>query len=167
MKIILFNASSIDGIIARKNGNEDFLSDENWNEFCKLVINKKCLILSRRAYETTKNYNISLFDKVTKIVVSKKQKIKLAKGWIYASSPKNAIEIAKSKRYKETIFTAGEKLNNCFLHQNLIDELIINLEPVIAGKGIRIFSEKFNKKLKLIKSKKLDKVIIQLHYKLK
>lgn len=167
MKIILFNASSIDGIVARKNGSEDFLSDENLDEFCRLVIKTKCLIMSRKAYETTKNYNISLFEKVTKIVVSKKQKIKLANGWVYAGSPKDAIKIAKSKGHKETIFTAGEKLNNCFLHQNLIDELILNLEPVIVGKGIRIFSGKFNKKLKLIKSKKLDKGIIQLHYKLK
>ena len=35
MKIILYMAQTMNGIIARENYNEDFLSDINWKVFCQ------------------------------------------------------------------------------------------------------------------------------------
>ena len=37
MKVILYMAMSLNGYIARENGDEDFLSHENWNTFCELA----------------------------------------------------------------------------------------------------------------------------------
>lgn len=166
MKVILYNAISLDGIVARKDGREDFISNETWLETCRLSKKVKCLILSRKAYGAIMSwkFDMSSFENVTKIIVSKEQKIKLNQGEIYAGSPKAALKIAKSMGFKEVLFSAGEKLNNVFLKENLIDEMIINVEPIIVGEGIRIFSNKFNKRLRLVKTKKLKKGIIQLYY---
>ena len=48
----------------------------------------------------------------------------------------------------------------------LVDEIVINIEPYVLGRGIKIFSEEtFENKLQLIKVTKLNG-IVQLHYKI-
>jgi riboflavin biosynthesis pyrimidine reductase len=68
---------------------------------------------------------------------------------------------------KSVLLTGGGKLNSSFLRNNLVDEILLNINPVLLGKGIKIFSEdQFEKNLKLVAVKKLSSSIVQLHYKL-
>lgn len=54
MKVTLFMAMSLNGIIARKNGDEDFLSSNNWNSFSELVKTFKNFIIGRKTFEAVK-----------------------------------------------------------------------------------------------------------------
>ena len=67
-------AMSLNGIIARSNGDEDFLSVVDWENFSELTEKTGCLITSRKTYENVKNWNDKSFDDINaiKIVVSKK-----------------------------------------------------------------------------------------------
>jgi len=57
-------------------------------------------------------------------------------------------------------------LNSAFMKAGLVDEIVINIEPYVLGRGIKIFSEEtFENKLQLIKVTKLNG-IVQLHYKI-
>lgn len=160
-------AQTINGIIAREDYKEDFLSDKNWDAFVKLVEKIGCFIIGRKTYEEVKkldDYNYEDIDS-KKIVVSDKQ-IKLDKNYVLANSPKDALKKASDMGFKEIIVTGGSTLNASFIKENLIDEIILNVEPVILGMGIKLFREgNFESKLKFIDSKKISKDIIQLHYK--
>ncbi|PIP24236.1 MAG: deaminase, partial [Candidatus Nealsonbacteria bacterium CG23_combo_of_CG06-09_8_20_14_all_37_18] len=47
-----------------------------------------------------------------------------------------------------------------------IDEIFIDIEPIILGKGIPLFRDKdFKRNLKLVGQKKISESEIQLHYK--
>lgn len=51
---------------------------------------------------------------------------------------------------------------------NLIDEIYLDIEPIILGTGIKLFvNAEFEAKLQLMGIKKLSKDEVQLHYKVK
>jgi dihydrofolate reductase len=162
-------ASTLNGIIARSNGDEDFLSHDNWKEFSKLAKKHGCFIVGRKTYQAVKKWKDYNFDSINakRIIVSKNSKLKLNENYILASSPKNAINKATKLGMKSVLLTGGGKLNSSFLRNNLVDEILLNINPVLLGKGIKIFSEdQFEKNLKLVAVKKLSSSIVQLHYKL-
>ncbi len=161
---------SLNGIIARKNGDEDFLSHDNWNSFSELVKHFQNFIIGRKTFEAVKKwnegYNFDDFKDATKVVVSSDQNYKLDDGYILASNPQKALEILKKNGFNKVLITGGSGLNSSFVKASLIDEVILNVESVIVGEGIPLFySNDFDLNLKLVDVKKLSNDIVQLHYK--
>lgn len=165
MKVKLYMAITTNGIIARETGEEDFLSDLNWECFRKLAEEIGCFIIGRKTYDAVKKWKDFSFDeiKAKKIVVS--QKALEIQGYLPVKSPKEAIEKAKSEGFETVLLTGGSELNSSFMRERLVNEIILNVEPVVLGRGIRLFAEAdFEAKLKLIDVKKLEDGIIQLYY---
>lgn len=162
-------AMSLNGMIASKDGNEDFLSETNWKSFGELAKQHGCFIAGRRSYELVQkwpDYNYSSIDAKLKIIVSKNNDLKLQVPFIRANSPMNAIEIAETQNISSAILVGGSINNSAFITDNLIDEVIINIEPVIIGEGVPIFSEgEFSRSLSFIGSTKIDNDILQVKYK--
>jgi len=155
MKITLFMVMSSNGIIARKNGDEDFLNHDNWNSFSELVKQFQNFVIGRRTFEAVKKwnegYNFDDFKDTIKVVVSNDQNYKLDKGYTLALNPKEALKILKENRFNKILIAGGSGLNSSFAKDNLIDEIILNIEPVIIGKGIPLFSSNdFDLNLKLV-----------------
>lgn len=168
MKVTLWMAVSLNGIIATPDNKEDFLSHENWNEFVNAVQKRGCLVWGRKTYELVREWPESYlkpFSDITKIVLTTDKNYKLDVGFTLANSPQEAIRILENKGFKETILTGGSTNNSTFAELDLIDEIILNIEGVIVGQGIPLFKP-INKELplKLISTKKVSDNIIQVHY---
>ncbi len=166
MKVILYMAQTINGVIARGNYKEDFLSHVNWREFVKLAEEIGCFIVGRKTYEEVQKWKEYNFDKVKaqKIIVSRDKKFNISGGYILANSPKDTLDQASKLGFSKVLLTGGGTLNSSFMKAGLVDEIIINIEPFVLGRGIRIFfDETFENKLKLTEVKKLNG-IVQLHY---
>ncbi|KKP67742.1 MAG: Dihydrofolate reductase region [Candidatus Moranbacteria bacterium GW2011_GWE1_35_17] len=168
MKATLFMAISINGFVARLNGDEDFLSNENWK--CLLSYAKKYehLIWGRKTYEAVKSwggdYLESLKD-ISIIVVSKNNKSFSEKNVTVCQSPQEAIKIIKGRKYKKAFLSGGPSLNSSFAEAGLIDEVILNCNPAIISDGINLFSKgDFELNLKFEKVDEFSSGIIQLHY---
>jgi len=70
------------------------------------------------------------------------------------------------KEFETIILTGGGKLNGAFMKEGLVDEIYLDVEPTVFGKGIPLFGDAdFEAKLQLIGTKKLSDNEIQLHYK--
>ena len=81
-------------------------------------------------------------------------------------SPKDALDILKKDKFSKALVAGGGTLNTSFIKENLVDEIIIDVEPKILGKGIKLFSDDdFESNLELIRTKKLSNNEIQLRYK--
>ncbi len=168
MKVILFMAMSANGIIARENNEEDFLSNYGWKVLCELANEHKSFIWGRKTYEIVqtwpKKYFTSEIVEAKKIIISSQPNLSLAAGYELSPSPEAAISKLSSYGFKSTILTGGATLNSAFAKEGLIDEVLINIEPIIIGSGIPLFSlEKFDLPLKIINSREIGGVI-QLHY---
>lgn len=170
MRVILFMAMSLNGIIADSSGTEDFLSDDNWKIFCKIVNKTGYLVWGRKTYENIKSWNSKYLKtlKCKKIILSKNKNLRFSNKYdILINSPEEAIKYAEKEGAKEIILAGGASTNLSFIKKGLIDNIILNIEPVIIGEGIPLLGKnKLKINLKLIKSKKLSNNLIQLHYKI-
>ena len=170
MKITLFMTISVNGIIARENGDEDFLSDNNWNSFVEVVQEAGCVIWGRKTYEIVlSNYGekyLNTIKDVKKVVVSTDLSFRVQDGIILVKSPEEAIESLRKLGFNSAVVSGGSSLNSSFVKENLINEIILNVEPVVVGKGIPLFSsQEFDLKLSEPKIENFVDGIIQLKYK--
>ena len=163
MKIILYMAMTANWYIARQN-NETPWSNEERESFSEKVKEAKNLIIGRKTFELMEKEEE--FQKIWNpfvIVISKEKK----DNFNFVNSPEKALELLKEKGFTQGLIAGGGILNSLFLQKGLIDEIYLDIEPYIFGKGIKLFAENdFETKLELLSTKQLSKNTIQLHYKI-
>ncbi len=161
-------AQTVNGYIAKEN-DETPWSEVIWDSYYKTSKQFKAIIIGRRTYELMKEADE--FKKIgnpfTVILSRKLSKIFTANlNFTVAKSPKEAVELLKAKNFKEALVGGGSKLNASFMKENLVDEIILDIEPLIFGIGIKLFSDsEFEAKLNLFNVQKLSDSIVRLHYK--
>lgn len=167
MKVILSMAVSANGIIATNDGEEEFLSDETWNRFVERAKEIGCVVWGRKTYDAVMSYDQRYIDDikdVKKIVVSKSNLL-LSDTCFVAASPKDAIKQLETQGFENILISGGATLNSEFAKLNLIDEIILDINPVIVGSGIPLFlPSDFELKLKLKETKKIEGNNIELVY---
>ena len=170
MKVILTMAISANGIIATKNGSEDFLSHANWVQFVKLAKRVGCFIWGRKTYEAVIKWEgdyLKDLEGVKKIIISGSN-IDLKAGFELAHSPEEALGVLENEGFKEAIITGGATINSEFAKRGLIDEVIFDVNPSILGNGIPVFQpEDFELKLEFIDAEKISDGIVELRYMVK
>lgn len=163
MKTTLYMAMSLNGFIAKENDDTPW-SKTVWNNYYKIAREFKAVVLGRRTYEIMKKVNE--FEKIGNpfIVVVTRENIANNSNFVFVSSPKEALKILKEKGFTNIMIGGGGRLNSSFIKENLIDEIILDIEPQIFGKGIKLFAkDDFYSKLKLIDLNRKQE-IVQLHY---
>lgn len=171
MKVILYMAISLNGIIARENNEEDFLSHNNWLTFVELAHKTGCMIWGRKTHDVVRTWGKEYWNEikdVKKVIVSSKTDSKLEEGCISATSPQDALTKLVKQGFDSVVLTGGSTLNSSFAKAGLIDEVIVNVEPVVIGKGIALFNpDDFDLNMELLKTKTLGHGIIQIRYKVR
>jgi dihydrofolate reductase len=168
MKTILYMAISINGFVAGENDDTSWVSKEDWNSFIKIASGVGNVIIGRRTYEVMSDRGeLDNFKGLNVIVVTDGELSGLLKFVVTAKSPMEALEKLQSKGFEKALVAGGGGLNSSFLKGKLIDEIYVDIEPQILGKGIHLFeSSAVNQKLKFLEVNKLGKNSIQLHYKI-
>lgn len=164
MKTTLYMAMTVNGYIAKED-NETSWSDEEWRSFAGFVDQSKNLIIGRKTYELMQEEN--QFEKVgnpfTVVLSSSDEMAK--EGFVFAKSPREALNVLKEKKFQHALIGGGALTNTSFIKQGLVDEIILDIEPMVFGKGINLFSgEDFETRLEFIEMKKLSDSTIQLRY---
>ena len=164
MKVILYMAITANGFIAKKNDDTSWISRDEWDSYSQMVQRARCMVVGHRTYNIlTKQPEFSELKDVRLVAVSKKDFQVLAANHTVAHSPKEALEALKD--FPEVVVAGGGQLNAAFLEENLVDEIYLDIEPIVFGEGIPIFRDKgFERKLELLDQKKITAQEIQLHY---
>jgi len=155
-------AATVNGYIAREDGETPW-SKEEWQNFSKMVKSARNLVIGRKTYEAMKeNDEFSKIGNPFMVIVSSKS---LGPGVTTVGSPKEALRMLKKEKYETALVAGGGKLNSSFLKEKLVDEIYLDIEPLIFGKGIRLFSEDdLDAKLELLGTKSISQNTVQLHY---
>ena len=163
MKITLMMAVTADGLIA-KNSNHfpDWTSPEDKSLFQKISKEYGVMIFG----ETTFNTFPAPLPGRLNVVFTLEKNPKPVKGvkWV-SGEPEKVLRELETEGHTKAILGGGAFLNSLFLEKNLIDEIILTIEPLIFGKGLGVFSKDLDAKLELIEFKKLNTSSIMLHYK--
>lgn len=84
----------------------------------------------------------------------------------YTKDLKSLIDKLKSESGKNIFCDGGAEIVNELLKDDLIDEFIISVVPILVGNGTKLFKDgRPEQKLELISVKSFDKGLTQLHYK--
>lgn len=168
MKVILYMAITANGFIAGKDDCVDWISKNSWRGYMDKVKQIKCAIVGRRTYELMPEDEF--VKGCTYIIFTHKKELakKSPNVKFFSDSPKEVLNILKKEGIKQVCILGGGKLSSSFMKEKLIDEIYLDVEPVILSKGIQLFSEgDFEANLELIGTKKLSDNEIQLHYRVK
>jgi len=157
-------AITANGLIAGNDDETDWLTKEEADSYCAAVRKAGCLIVGRRTYHIlTKQPEFQAFKDAKLVVVSHDAVELVDPRHAVASTPKEAVAILSD--FAEIIVAGGGILNASFLAENLVDEIFLDIEPVVLGNGIPLFKgTDFERNLKLLEQKMLSKNEIQLHY---
>ncbi|MDP1722507.1 MAG: dihydrofolate reductase family protein [Candidatus Gottesmanbacteria bacterium] len=122
-----------------------------------------------KTYEIIKTWGQEYLDDlkgIKVIIVSTNNKFEVGEGFTLAQSPQDALAQARHFGVKCVTLTGGSHINSSFAKLGLIDEVILNVEPVIIGEGIPLFAPTFfDLKLELLSMTQSKGKTIQLHYK--
>jgi len=165
MKVILYMAMTANGYIAKEN-DETPWSDVIWGGYYEFVKKRGNIILGERTYELMKEVNE--FEKLgfpITVVVSSSTDNKNDERTTFVLSPKEAVAVMKEKDVSEVVVGGGSMLNAGFLKDGLLDEIYLDIDPWLFGKGIKLFAEtNAEAKLRLLEVSKLSENVIRLHY---
>ncbi len=146
--IILFTAVSIDGYIAKPDGNLDWLfefdktnneADKIFEDFYDIIdttfIGRKtyteiCKLEKREPYPEKRNFVFSREDHDDNGGIT----------FIKKDLEKFALE-QKKLNGKDIWLVGGGEINNVFLKADLIDKIILDIIPVVLGNGINLFKK--------------------------
>jgi dihydrofolate reductase len=168
-KIILYIAMSLDGYIAKPNDDLSFLSivekegeDYGYADFVATV---DTVLIGRKTYDwVTKQVEFPHADK-TAYVITRTPRPNIGKTVFYMGDLTELIRKLKSEPGKNIFCDGGAEIVNELLKNNLIDELIISVIPILEGEGTRLFKEgRPERILRLISTKTFDSGLVQLRY---
>ncbi len=167
MKVTLYLSITANGLIAKESDDTSWVSSTEWKNFRSMIKKAGNMIIGRRTYEVMcKNKEFEKLGKVKIVVVS--QTLRMDKSITVVKSPREALTYLQQQGFFTALICGGGKLNSSFMKEKLIDEIYLDLEPIILGKGIKLFADaKFEAKLELIGIKKLSKEEVQLHYRVR
>jgi len=166
MRVILYLAISADGLIAKKDGDSDWVSEVDAEEFERKIKVAGCVTVGRKTYKQYLNDIFPVKEVYNFILTKSSENQRKESNVLFVKSPQEIIKLAEEKGCKYVLVIGGGETNASFLKENLIDEIFLSVHPLILGSGIHLFQdiETFTK-LELLAYKKLKEGLVQLHYK--
>lgn len=146
-KLIYHVAVTVDGFIARKNGSVDgfLMQGDHVDAYLEHLKEYDTVVMGRRTYETGYDFGLRpgdiAYPNMKHFVVSKTLSFAQRHADLNIVG-ENAIEVIRS--LKDTQGTSiylcgGGSLAGSLLRSGMIDELLLKVNPVAFGEGIRLF----------------------------
>ncbi|MCB0497160.1 MAG: dihydrofolate reductase [Cyclobacteriaceae bacterium] len=146
-KVILYIASSLDGFIARKNGDIDWLEDPNYHlededygyyEFYNSI---DTTLMGNKTYQQVLGFDVPFpYPGKTNYVFSRSQTGSDENVQFVNADVSEFVKSLKQGDGKDIWLVGGGELNSILLSNGLIDKIILTMIPVKLGEGIPLFS---------------------------
>lgn len=169
-KITVEMACTINGLIATKDGNEDFLSYRGWEIMLEFLKEYDVLIWGRKTWENIISWGeeyLKDLENIKLIILSSKSEHKNEFSNVtYCNSVEECLNICEKLKYEKLFISGGATVNNAFLEKGVVDNIILNYNPFVLNEGIPLFKGNyFENKLELENVVKEKDGIVQVHYK--
>ena len=169
-KVILYIAATIDGYIAKPDGDISWLlqvdqpgEDYGYGEFIETV---DTVIMGRKTYDKIMSLvpEFPHRDK-TAYIITRKNLPSKGKLIFYSGNLNELVSKLRNETGKNIYLDGGAEIVNAMLKNNLIDEMIISIVPLLLGDGIRLFNDgRPEQKMKLTDCRKFESGLAQMRY---
>jgi dihydrofolate reductase len=159
-------ATSIDGYIAKKDGDSDWVSESCFADFQQKISECGGIIVGRRTFEQFQGSLYPVKGVINIVMTNGKSKKVSQENVYFVNTCEEALSIGVDSGLNSILLIGGGTVNGSFLKKGLVDEIFLSVHPLILGDGIRLFEGYENLlNLELIESKDYSGSITQLHYK--
>ena len=145
MKTTVYVGTSLDGFIARKDGDIDWLvkyqNKEVHDSYKEFISRIDAMVIGRGTYEKVLSFPVWPYEKKVFVLSTQLKQIPGTlneKVTLVAMKPAALLNYLSDKGFSN-IYVDGGKVIQSFLKEDLIDELIITRVPELIGTGIPLF----------------------------
>jgi dihydrofolate reductase len=173
VKISVYIAASLDGFIARKNGDLDWLpageeggEDFGYAEFMSTI---NYIVMGRNTFEKVLTFGEWNYEKKVIVLTSRDLTIppELAYKVEALHLPPRQLIHEMERRGANHIYIDGGVTIQHFLRESLVDEMTITTIPILLGEGLPLFGKlEKDVKLELVKSQSFKNGFVQNKYKI-
>jgi len=167
MKVFLIAAISIDGFIAQHTNQ----SPTEWNSaedkaFFRETTQKMGVMVMGSATFSTIGFPL---PKRLNVVYSSKSKAEFEHQFnltpdqtsadklrVTTLEPRALCEQLATEGFDQIALCGGSSIYTQFMQANMVDKILLTVEPVIFGQGVKLFSQAIKTTLKLVSSKQLN-----------
>lgn len=166
-KVILFIASSLDGFIAKKDGDISWLfTDQNYgyDEFMESI---DSAVMGRKTYDFAVQYFNPPFPNIKNFVVTTQRNLypTSSHDLIFCSLDDVFNFVKTGDTIKNVFLVGGTGIIADFINQKLLTDIVVSIHPIILGDGIPLFNGIKNEvNLTLKDSKSFNSGLVQLSY---
>lgn len=164
MKVTLMNAISLDGFIAKPDGDSDWVTDDE--QFDAAIAEFGCLLIGRKTFEQYEGELYPVDGAVTFVYTSDSKSFEDTENLKFLQgTPDEVLEQISRAGFSKVLLAGGGAINASFAAAELIQEIIVDVHPLTLGQGIRLLGD-FTGSLDLeLIAEKQYKGFVQLRYK--
>lgn len=145
MKTTVYIGTSLDGFIARKDGDIDWLmqyGDESvFSSYEELMERVDTVLMGRHTFEKVCSFSTWPYQKEIHVLSKTLEAVPATltgKVNLLSAGPAEALDHLSGKGFT-AVYIDGGRLIQSFLQADLVDELIISTVPLLLGDGISLF----------------------------
>lgn len=167
-KISIYIAMSIDGYIAKKDGNLNWLEyghtgDEDYG-FKKFIDSVDALVLGRNTYEVVSGFDKWPYEGKRVVVVSNTLNKVRNEAELFCGQLTHLATMLHSEGIKHMWIDGGITVSK-FLEAGLVDDITISVIAMVLGSGIPLFSTMNREhKCRLLSTQSYPSGLVQLKY---
>ena len=171
-KLKYYVASSLNGYIARTDHSFDYFvaEGEHVPDYFESLNAFDVVLMGRKTYEVGLKVGITdPYPHMKSYVFSRTMKESPnEKVQVVSENIAELVRELKNETGKGIYLCGGGELATILFAENLIDEVILKMHPVMVGTGIRLFSEAIKQiDLELVSSKTFNTGVVVLQYRVK
>jgi dihydrofolate reductase len=177
MKTSVFVGASVDGFLARKNGDMDFLSEaegvpHGFEEFQATI---DAYVMGRRTFDWIRGWmrrheNRWPFDKPVFVLSRSPSRVKIPSGARcerLQGRPKRVCAALARRGYRSLYVDGGRTIQE-FLRAGCVDRLIVTRVPVLIGGGVPLFGAlSHDVRLQHVKTRVIRQRFVQTEYRVR
>lgn len=174
LKASVFIATSLDGFIARENGDVDWLpppgadgTDEDYG-YKAFIDSVDVLLMGRRTFEKALSFGEWPYGQKPVIVLSRRT-LKIPKHLarsveVMWGAPEDLVQELAGRNFMHAYIDGGKTIQG-FLERGLIQQLIITRVPILIGDGIPLFGPlALDIKLRHVHTRQFGSGLVQSRY---
>ena len=144
VKVSVYIATSLDGFIARKNGEIDWLTGGESGEdygYAKFIATIDRIVMGRNSYEKVLTFGGWPYEKPVTVLTSRDLSIPLALAQNVEARNLSPGELLRELGRREVrhIYLDGGVTIQRFLRARFVDEMTITTIPILIGEGLPLF----------------------------
>src|SRR5688572_135188 len=149
MKIIVYLAASVNGMISNRRNVPDWLSQEYGAGFASIAERTRAVIMGKTTYDILAPYYLPLKADGSLVVLTHDTSARPPQANVLFTDeqPCEIRSLLAARGHTEAVIIGGTSAVDAFMQAGLVNELILVVEPVLFGGGLPLLRQDLERRL--------------------